>query len=137
MKAQRVGGIKMGIGGVVVALAVLTSVAPGIDGSRSITTLSSPQATAAIPPSSGEMIQGGRTIFESSCAACHYRDRVEVKVGPGLQGLYKRASLPVSGRPVSDENVTRQLRTPADQMPEFPHLSDPQVASLLAYLQTI
>ena len=72
----------------------------------------------------------GAVLFEKNCAQCHYSDKVETKMGPGLKGLFKRDKLPVSGRDATDDNVRRQLKTPFKNMPSFARLSEPEITSL-------
>ncbi len=79
----------------------------------------------------------GALVFNKNCADCHYADKTETKIGPGLKGLFKRDTLPVSGRPVNEANVRNQLKTPFQAMPSFAGLSEDQVKGLLAFLQTL
>ena len=81
--------------------------------------------------------KAGENLFQQKCAFCHYSDKTETKVGPGLKGISRRATLPVSGLPVSDENLRKQLTTPFAKMPPFPDLSEAQTAALIAYLKSL
>jgi len=83
------------------------------------------------------LAQQGERLFEQKCSMCHFTDATQTKVGPGLKGIYSRTTLPVSGKPVSDETVRDQIRTPYSNMPAFPDLSGQQIESLLAYLKTL
>lgn len=83
------------------------------------------------------LVQQGAFLFAESCAMCHFTDSTEVKIGPGLKGLFKQEKLPVSQKPVSDAAVADQLKTPFDAMPAYPDLTDEEVASLVAYLKTL
>lgn len=51
----------------------------------------------------------GAKAFEANCAVCHYTDSKDKKVGPGLLGIFNTPKLPISGLPVNEENVIRQL----------------------------
>ncbi len=79
----------------------------------------------------------GNEIFRTRCSPCHYSDKLEDKVGPGLLGLFGRGRLPFSGRPATIENVKRQLRTPINQMPPFTDLTDEQVEDVVAFLLSL
>ena len=79
----------------------------------------------------------GRALFEAKCSFCHYVDREESKLGPGLKGVLKNANLPYSGRPANTDNIRLQLESPVGQMPSFASLSDREVADILAYLKTL
>ncbi|MCK7470384.1 MAG: cytochrome c [Desulfomicrobium escambiense] len=58
-------------------------------------------------------------------------------VGPGLKGILKGSSLPASGKPATPENIALQLKKPLGKMPSFAHMTDEEVANLLAYLKTL
>jgi hypothetical protein len=81
--------------------------------------------------------ENGALIFESHCAACHFADKSDRKIGPGLKGILKKEKLPVSGRPADPENILKQLKTPYLAMPAFPSLTGQDAADLLAYLNTL
>jgi len=84
----------------------------------------------------GDVLRG-ESLFRASCAGCHFADREDRKTGPGLKGLFKKAALPVSGRPASPENVIHQLKAPFLSMPAFPSMTDPDLADLLVYLKSL
>ena len=79
----------------------------------------------------------GRELFSGNCFDCHYADRSDTKVGPGLKGLFELPRLPKSGRPVTEANVQKQLITPFEAMPSFEDFSPAEMQSLLAYLKTL
>jgi cytochrome c2 len=96
---------------------------------------------AKIQPSaislSGEA-QMGKELFDNKCSFCHYADQSETKIGPGLKGVLKKETLPVSGRPATPENIVRQLQNPYRNMPSFQNsLSEEDIKHLLAYLKTL
>jgi cytochrome c2 len=91
-----------------------------------------PQEDAA-----SKLVQQGSAVFSESCAMCHYTDKKETKVGPGLAGLFSRDELPVSKRPVTEENVRSQIRSPYENMPDFAEMPKEKVDALLAYLKTL
>lgn len=84
-----------------------------------------------------DAITRGKEIFQKRCSPCHYPDKLEDKVGPGLLDLFGRGRLPFSGRPATVENVKRQLRTPISQMPPFTDLSDEEVEDIIAFLLSL
>lgn len=78
----------------------------------------------------------GKETFEQ-CAICHNVDSPEKKMGPSLQGLFKRKTL-VSGKPVNDANVLAQINNGGNGMPAYADiLSADDKANLLAYLHTL
>ena len=78
----------------------------------------------------------GKELFEQ-CAICHNVDSPEKKMGPSLQGLFKRKTL-VNGKPVNDENVLAQINNGGNGMPAYgDQLSADDKANLLAYLHTL
>ena len=75
----------------------------------------------------------GKETFEQ-CAVCHNVDSPEKKMGPSLQGLFKRKSLQ-SGKAMTDANVLNQINVGGNGMPAYQDmLSADEKANLLAYL---
>ena len=83
------------------------------------------------------VVKEGERLFEAKCSFCHFTESAETKVGPGLKGLFQREKMPVSGWPVSGENLERQLKTPFDQMPAFDELTSKEINSLENFLKTL
>ena len=81
--------------------------------------------------------EGARLFSEKGCADCHYADRTETRIGPGLKELFKRDKLPMSGRAVTEDNVRKQLKTPFRAMPSFAGLPEEEVKALLVFLKTL
>jgi mono/diheme cytochrome c family protein len=81
----------------------------------------------------------GEALFQSQgCGQCHYTDRTENKIGPGLKGLMDRETLSLSGWPATRENVRRQIVDPYDSMPSYEdRLDDAALGRLLDYLATL
>ncbi|MBW2123630.1 MAG: cytochrome c [Deltaproteobacteria bacterium] len=79
----------------------------------------------------------GAVVFGGSCSGCHFADRTDTRIGPGLKGLFGLERLPTSGWPVTEENVLRQLKTPFRDMPPFAQLSKEDVEALLAFLRSL
>ncbi len=78
----------------------------------------------------------GKEVFDQ-CSVCHNSDSTEVKMGPGLKGLFKRAKLN-SGKPVSEANVLNQINEGGNGMPAYKDiLSDEEKANVLAYLKSL
>lgn len=78
----------------------------------------------------------GKQVFEQ-CSVCHNVDSPEKKMGPSLQGLFKKKTLS-SGKPVTDANVLNQINNGGNGMPAYADmLSAEDKANLLAYLHTI
>ncbi len=81
--------------------------------------------------------EAGREMFTGLCAGCHSTGRNAAGGGLGLEGLFKRTTLPVSGRPATEEGVRLQLRRPFRSMPAFSGLSEAEMAALLVYLRRL
>jgi len=78
----------------------------------------------------------GKETFEQ-CAACHNVDSPEKKMGPSLQGLYKKKALK-NGKSVTDASVKAIVNAGGNGMPAYADLlSDEERTDLLAYLNTI
>jgi len=85
-----------------------------------------------------ELAREGVHLFnDKGCADCHYADRTELRIGPGLKELFKWDKLPMSGGTVTEDNVRKQLKTPFRAMPSFAGLPDEDVKSLVAFLKTL
>ncbi|MDQ2776306.1 MAG: c-type cytochrome [Acidobacteriota bacterium] len=78
----------------------------------------------------------GKQTFEQ-CSMCHNVDSPEKKMGPSLQGLFKKKTLQ-SGKPVNDANVLAQINNGGNGMPGYADmLSAQDKADVLAYLHTL
>ena len=99
------------------------------------TTVAEQTTSEVSGPSDGER---GQALFGSRCSFCHYADSIDSKMGPGLKGVLKEETLPVSGRPATPENVAQQLLNPYKNMPSFKStLSEQEIEYLVAYLKTL
>ena len=107
------------------------------------------QGTYSLPGRSGEWIftkiqdaklnsaQLGQKLFSANCAFCHFTDSANTKVGPGLKGLFGRAALQSSGRPVNEDTVQKQIVRGGEEMPPFNHLKEEEVKALIEYLKSL
>lgn len=78
----------------------------------------------------------GKAVFEQ-CSVCHNVDSPEKKMGPSLQGLFKKKTLS-NGKPATDAGVLAQINNGGNGMPAYADmLSAEDKANLLAYLHTI
>jgi len=78
----------------------------------------------------------GKETFEQ-CGACHNTDSPEKKMGPSLQGLFKRPKLH-NGKAVTDANVRAVINAGGNGMPAYADLlSDDEKADVIAYLKTL
>ena len=84
-----------------------------------------------------ESIGRGKKLFEAKCAFCHDARSGKAGIGPGLFGVLGGATLPVSNRAATTENVRLQLLQPFNKMPSFAYLKEEEIADLLAYLKTL
>jgi hypothetical protein len=84
-----------------------------------------------------KMSERGAIVFNKKCSDCHYTDKAETKIGPGLKGLFKQNKLPASGKPPTDENIRKQLKSPFNVMPSFQDLSEEEVESLVVFLKSL
>lgn len=116
----------------VYALCLVTVTALGFFGGEIVYRSKKPVTAQGSAPA-----RQGAGLFAGSCSMCHYTDSTETRIGPGLKNLFRRARLPVSKKPVNDQSIADQLKTPFDQMPAFTDLTNEQVESLVAYLKTI
>lgn len=87
-------------------------------------------------PVDPESIGKGKALFADKCSFCHDSESLDTIVGPGLKGILKRETLPMSGRPAIADNIRGQIRSPYRDMPSFNYLDDRQVLEIIAYLNT-
>jgi cytochrome c len=82
--------------------------------------------------------EGAALFEEQGCMHCHYPDRTEQRIGPGLEGLFRREQLLSTGEPATRENVRRQLLDPRGRMPSYEgRLTEDEMRLLLDYLETL
>jgi mono/diheme cytochrome c family protein len=80
----------------------------------------------------------GKTVFEKSCAVCHYADSDAKKIGPGLKGLSKRGTFSVNNSKVTDENLKTWIENGDALMPPFKDsLEAAQIKDLIVYVKTL
>jgi cytochrome c len=78
----------------------------------------------------------GKEVFDQ-CSVCHNSDTTEVKMGPGLKGLFKRTKM-TSGKPLTEANVLMQINEGGNGMPAYKDiLSDEEKANVIAFLKTL
>ncbi|MGB7295740.1 MAG: DUF6529 family protein [Candidatus Aminicenantales bacterium] len=102
-----------------------------------IVSSTAPLSTQNPPPAVEGSVEKGASLYAGLCASCHFPDRNEGKLGPGLKGLFEMPALPYSGKPVTEENIRRQLVRPAQSMPSFSGLNEQEMADLIAYLEKL
>jgi mono/diheme cytochrome c family protein len=85
----------------------------------------------------------GQRVFKQNCNMCHYTDKSDTKMGPGLKDLFKNKELPESHRPVTEDNVREQIQKGSPKakpmpMPGFQDkLSPDDINNLIEYLKTL
>jgi len=78
----------------------------------------------------------GKEVFEM-CSVCHNADSTEVKIGPGLKGLFKKDKM-ANGKAPTESNVRTQIDDGGNGMPAYKDIiSDEDKNNLIAYLKTL
>jgi len=104
------------------------------EGGKSTAKKSSNKKAAAKPAGDKEK---GEEIYRANCAVCHYADKTDKRIGPGLAGLFKREKME-NGKPINDANVREIIMEGYEKMIPFKDkLDDKQLADLIAYLHTL
>ncbi len=91
----------------------------------------------------GGSVSEGEAIFKKNCNMCHYPNKADKKLGPGLRDLFKNKELPESHRPATEENVRAQIEKGSPDakpmpMPAFAEkLTPEEMENLLAYLKIL
>jgi cytochrome c len=79
----------------------------------------------------------GKEVFEQ-CSVCHNSDSTEVKMGPGLKGLFKKDKMSTTGKPVTEANILAKINEGGNGMPSYKDiLSDEEKANVIAFLKTL
>ncbi len=102
--------------------------------------LGEPSANAGTgpKPATGAAAKRGEVLFNDTCRQCHPVKTETGGIGPSLKGLFGKKELPATNRPVTDENVKRQIRQGGAEMPGYgSKYSTKQIADLVAYLKTL
>jgi hypothetical protein len=105
------------------------------------------KGTFTLPGRSGEWIftklknekaaPRGRDLFKANCALCHFHDRTDTKVGPGLKGVFQNPRLPGTDRPTSEKTVRDQIQKGGIEMPPFTKLKEEEVSAIIDYLKSL
>ena len=82
-------------------------------------------------------ITAGSLAFGQQCSRCHYADRTDFKMGPGLKGLFRKEKLHGSDWPVTEANVRKQIVAPFGTMPAYRDMSEETLDAMMAYLRTL
>ncbi len=77
----------------------------------------------------------GMEVFDSNCSVCHNSDSTEVKVGPGLKGLFKRATLN-NKKKVSEASVREMINMGGNGMPPYGDMiTETEKTDVIAFLR--
>jgi len=80
----------------------------------------------------------GAAIYKKNCNMCHFPDKADKKMGPGLKDLFKNKELPQSHKPATEANVREQIENGSKAMPGFAKkLSTADIDALMDYLKTL
>ncbi len=80
----------------------------------------------------------GEAVFKKNCTMCHYPDKADKKLGPGLKDLMKNKELPSSHKPATEANIREQIEKGSAKMPGFgKKLSAEEIDNLMEYLKTL
>lgn len=80
----------------------------------------------------------GEAIYKKNCNMCHFPDKADKKLGPGLKDLLKNKELPLSHKPATEASVREQIEKGSKAMPAFgKKLSAADLDALMAYLKTL
>lgn len=123
-----------GIAALGAALALANAAPQKKDGGKGATKKSASKKTAAKPAGDKEK---GEEIYKANCAVCHYADKTDKRIGPGLAGFFKKEKME-NGKPVNDANVREIIMEGYGKMIPFKEkLDDKQLDDLMAYLHTL
>jgi cytochrome c len=116
-------------------LAVIASFAATIVPLRAFaqTTRNNPPTYAVSASDAGS----GKALFNQHCASCHFAETTAQKIGPGLKGLYRRATFS-DGKKVTDASLTKWIEVGGKNMPGFKDdIKTEQIRELIIYIRTL
>ena len=87
-----------------------------------LTVLSAQKEKAA----SQATLDAGQQVFKKNCNLCHFPDKTDTKMGPGLKGLFKMKQLPESHKPVNEKDIRAQILNGSKKMPGFAKKLSPE-----------
>jgi cytochrome c2 len=91
----------------------------------------------ANPPQGGADVEKGKEVFEQ-CGVCHNADSDEKKMGPGLKGLFKKATFADGKTKVTEESVRKKIDEGGNGMPAYAEMLEKgDKDRLIAYLKTL
>ena len=91
--------------------------------------------TTALMGAKGDAAKG-KEVFQQ-CAVCHNADSDQKKMGPGMKGLFKKATL-ANGKKATEANIRAKIDEGGNGMPAYKDLlDDQQKEDLIAYLKTL
>jgi mono/diheme cytochrome c family protein len=80
--------------------------------------------------------KAGKEVFEGNCGVCHDTG-TEARVGPGLKGVTKKATL-VTKKAPTDANLLELLNGGSGSMPAFADLMNAkEKADVIAFVKTL
>ena len=91
----------------------------------------------------GDDVAAGEKVFRKNCNMCHYPDKTDSKIGPGLKDLFKNKELPASHQPVTEDNVREQIEKGSPKAKPMPmpgfhdKVSPDDINKLIEYLKTL
>jgi len=118
-------------------ICLITIVGLGYFGGELVFGQRPPNSQSYAKNSENDLISKGAMIFRQNCAGCHYTDRNDFKMGPGLKDLFQQKALYKSNWPVNEETVRKQITDPFGTMPSYADLSNESLDELMAYLKTL
>lgn len=90
-----------------------------------------------VPVDASPAVKDGARIFQALCAGCHFADRAETKVAPGLAGILRPNGPGPSRRTLQEVEIRLILRRGTQGMPAFSYLNPRELDNLMAYLKTL
>ena len=85
-----------------------------------------------------QALSDGRALYKKHCAMCHFPDKADKKMGPGMKDLFKNKELPSSKQPATPEIVREKIAKGGKGMPAFAKkLSAEECDALMEYLETL
>jgi cytochrome c2 len=93
-------------------------------------------SVALANPQAGD-VEKGKEVFEQ-CGVCHNADSDEKKMGPGLKGLFKKATFADGKTKVTEQSVRKKIDEGGNGMPAYAEMLEKgDKDRLILYLKTL
>ena len=79
----------------------------------------------------------GDELYKANCSVCHFADKADKRIGPGLLGYFKKEKME-NGKEINDATTREMIMEGYGKMIPFKEkLDEKELDDLIAYLRTL